>query len=606
MMRVCSLSALAAPLRAVVAGLSALVILGCASPAFAKEKPEAAGAAPAANAPAATAQPPDVDLTSALLYQLIAAEVALQRGDPGSAFATYLSVARQTRDARIARRATEIAVAGRAGPQALEAAALWDELDPQSAEARQAHAMLLAGAGRLAEAEPLFAAAIAESNQSAAELSQIQRALARAEDRTASFAMLERLAAPLLKQPSIAPDVYLTLAAGAHQAGLPDQAVKAARSALALRPDDPRLVLAAAQLLARPQGKDDAAGRAQALELLADALRRQPDAAELRITYARLLLADGKRPEAAAQFEQVLARDKVNLDALFAMGVLSLDDKPPRDRARGYFEQYLKALEASGVASHDPDPAYLNLARIAEDERRFDEALQWLARIDDGTQQFSARMRQAVVLAKMQRVDEARKLLADTLPTNDEQRRLAALTEGQVLREARRYEESYQVLSAALAQSPDDTALLYDAAMAAERVERIDDMERLLRRLMQLAPDEPHAYNALGYTFADRNVRLPEAYELIAKALSLAPQDAHILDSMGWVYFRMGDLPKARELLERAYALRPEPEIGAHLGEVLWALGEHDAARRIWRQVRADEPENETLSSTLARLQVRL
>jgi Flp pilus assembly protein TadD len=131
-------------------------------------------------------------------------------------------------------------------------------------------------------------------------------------------------------------------------------------------------------------------------------------------------------------------------------------------------------------------------------------------------------------------------------------------------------------------------------------------MERLLRRLMQLKPDDPHAYNALGYTFADRNLRLPEAYELIAKAMTLAPEDAHIIDSMGWVYFRMGNLSKAREVLERAYALRPEAEIGAHLGEVLWALGERDAARRIWRKVRADEPENETLSSTLARLQVRL
>jgi Flp pilus assembly protein TadD len=148
--------------------------------------------------------------------------------------------------------------------------------------------------------------------------------------------------------------------------------------------------------------------------------------------------------------------------------------------------------------------------------------------------------------------------------------------------------------------------LLYDTAMAAERVDRIGDMERLLRRLMQLKPDEPHAYNALGYTLADRNVRLPEARELLARALALAPDDAHIIDSMGWVYFRMGELAKARELLERAYLLRPEAEIGAHLGEVLWALGEHDAARRIWRQVRAEEPDNETLASTLARLQVRL
>lgn len=596
-------STVAAVQRGAVAGLVLLAILGWANPARAvsNQSPAASGAMPAAGQ-----QPPDIDLTSGLLYQIMAAELALQRGDPGAAFATYLSVARQTRDARIARRAVEIAITHRAGPQALDAAQLWNELDPQSRDARQAYAVLLAGSGRLAEAEPLFAAMLRESDQPAAELAQLQRALARTEARAAAFEMLARLAAPLLLQPAIAADVHLTLAAGAHQAGFAERAVQEARAALALQPDDPRIVLAAAQLLARPQGKDDARGRAQALELLASSLRRRPDAPEVRLAYARLLLADGQRAASAEQFEQILVRDADNPDALFALGVLSLDDRPPRQRARGYFERYLRALDTQTAATYDPDPAYLNLARIAEDERRFDEALQWLARVDDGDQLFSARLRQAIVLAKMQRPDDARRLLADTAAANDEQRRQLAIADGQVLREARRFEESYQVLSAALAGAPDDTALLYDTAMAAERVDRIDEMERLLRRVMQLKPDEPHAYNALGYTLADRNMRLAEARDLIARALTLAPDDAHIIDSMGWVAFRMGDLAQARELLERAYLLRPEAEIGAHLGEVLWALGEHEAARRIWRQVRISEPDNETLASTLARLQVRL
>jgi tetratricopeptide (TPR) repeat protein len=600
MMNRCSPSAVAAALRAAACALAAWAILGGVTVARAEAPAMPAGG------PVATTQPPEVELTGALLYQLMAAELALQRGDPGSAFATYLAVARQTRDARIARRATEIAVAGRAGVPALEAAALWRELDPQSREARQASALLLVGSGRLADAEPLFAAGLRESPQPAVELAQVQRALARAEDRAAAFALLERLAAPLLAQPAIAAEVQLMLAAGAHQAGLPERAMEAARAALALRPNDPRMVLAIAQLLARPQGRDDARGRAQALTLLADALRRQPDAGEIRLTYARLLLADGQRDASAAQFEQLLARDGANLDALFALGVLALDDRPPRKRARGYFERYLQTLDSAPDPTHDADPAYLNLARIAEDERRFDEALQWLTQVDDGPQVFTARLRQAVVLAKMQRVDEARKLLADTTAADDEQRRQLAMADGQVLREARRFDESYQVLAAALERSPEDTALLYDTAMAAERIDRIDDMERLLRRLIKLKPDEPHAYNALGYSLADRNMRLPEAHELITRAVQLAPDDAHILDSLGWVYFRMGNLAQAREHLERAYALRAEAEIGAHLGEVLWAQGNRDAARRIWQKVRAEEPDNETLSSTLARLQVRL
>ena len=595
-------SATAAVFRAVAAALLALAILGSGGLRASTEVEQAGAGA----GPRPTAGLPDVDLTGTLLYQIMAAELALQRGEAGAAFATYLSVARQTRDPRIARRAAEIAVAGRAGPQALEATALWRELAPESREARQAHALLLAASGRLGEAEPLFAADLRDSSQPAAELAQIQRALARVEDRAAAFATLERLAAPLLAQPALAADVQLTLAAAAHQAGFAERAVQAARAALALRPDDPRTVLAVAQLLSRPQGKDDVAGRAQALELLAESLAREPRALDVRLVYARLLLADGQRAAAVKQFEQALAQDADNPDALFALGVLALDDRPPRKRARGYFESYLQALERTGSTTHDPDPAYLNLARLAEDERRYDEALKWLSQVDDGPQAFGARLRQAIVLAKMQRVDEARKLLAEASPAGDEQRQQLTLADAQVLREARRFEESYQVLTQALERSPEDTVLLYDAAMAAERVDRIDDMERLLRRLIQLKPDDPHAYNALGYTLADRNRRLPEAYELIDRALKLAPEDAHIIDSMGWVYFRMGNLAKARELLERAFALRPEAEIGAHLGEVLWAMGERDAARRIWRQVRADEPDNETLSATLARLQVRL
>ena len=602
-MKRCSPSAAAAACRAAAAGLLALAILGNAGDLRASTNlAQADGSAGSSE----SAGLPDVDLTGGLLYQLVAAELALQRGEAGAAFATFMTVARQTRDPRIARRAAEIAVAGRAGAQALEATALWRELAPNSREARHAHVLLLAGSGRLAEAEPLFAAELRESRQPAAELAQVQRALARAEDRAAAFASLERLAGPLLEQPALAADVQLTLAAGAHQAGLPDRALAAARAALELRPGDQRTILAVAQLLARPQGKDDAGGRAQALRLLAESLDSQPAALDVRLVYARLLLTDGQRAAAVTQFEQTLVQDPDNLDAMFALGVLALEDRPPRKRAQGYFEKYLQALEKTAVATHDPGPAYLNLARIAEDEKRFDEAMKWLAQVDDGPQAFNARLRQAIVLAKMQRVDEARTLLADASPASDEQRRQLTLADAQVLREARRFEEAYQVLAGALERSPDDTALLYDAAMAAEKLDRIDEMERLLRRLMKLQPDEPHAYNALGYTFADRNQRLQEAYELIDRALKLAPDDAHIIDSMGWVYFRMGNLPRARELLERAFALRPEAEIGAHLGEVLWAMGEHDAARRIWRQVRADEPDNETLSATLARLQVRL
>jgi tetratricopeptide (TPR) repeat protein len=286
--------------------------------------------------------------------------------------------------------------------------------------------------------------------------------------------------------------------------------------------------------------------------------------------------------------------------------VLSLETPALRADARRLFERYLKLLEQNPGVERDPDPAYLNLARIAEEDKRYAEALQWLDRIGGGEQYVNARVRRALVLGKMKRVEEGRKVLAETPAASNEERTQIVLAEAQLLREAKRYRDAYDVLAQALARAPDDTGLLYDAAMAAERLDKLDVMEGHLRQLIKLRPDYAHAYNALGYTFADRNIRLQEARELIERALELAPEDGYILDSMGWVYFRLGDLARAREYLERAYKLKPEAEVAAHLGEVMWAQGEREAARRLWREYRKKEPDNETLKATLARLKVKL
>jgi tetratricopeptide (TPR) repeat protein len=551
---------------------------------------------------------PEINLTGPLLYQIMAAEVALQRGDAGSAFATYLSVARQTRDPRLARRAVEIAFGARAPAQALEAAQLWRELAPHSTEATQTLAAIQIANGRYQDAAPLLTEQIRKAANPIEELARVQRTLARGPDRAGAFQLLETLAKPYGDDLMRGAEVHLILANGAHAAGQSQRAVQEARAAVTSQPDSERATLMAAQFLARPDGNDSVEGRSQALAMLQAFLQRRPDATEVRLTYARLLIADNKLPGAREQFADVLKRDAANVDALYAMGVLTLDGKPPRTESRGYFERYLKVVETA-PGNRDPDPAYLNLARIAEEERKFDEALKWLERIDDGEQYVPARLRQALVLGKMKRVDEGRKLLAEFAAQpgrSEEEKTQAVMTEGQMLREARRYRDSFDVLATALAKSPDNTNLLYDTAMAAERLDRIEVMETHLRRMMQLKPDDAHAFNALGYTFADRNVRLQEARELVAQALKLSPSDGYIMDSMGWVHYRLGDLPLARDYLERAWKSRPEAEVGAHLGEVLWQMGDRDSARRIWREAAATDPENESLRTTLARLKVRL
>lgn len=587
--------------------LTAIALTGCATrppemvDANTKVAPPTASTAeapnPNASANAATTDSgdsiPEVNLSGALLYQLMAAEVAAQRGDLGSAFGVYMKLARDTRDPRLARRATELALQGRATAQALESAQLWYELAPRSTEAAQTVAMLYAGSSRFDEAFTLFDQQLRASPHAAEELSRLQRALARTQDRAGAFQLLERLAQPHMQSA----DIRLVLASGAQAAGMGDRALQEAKAAYALAPDSQRAVLAIAQLL---QTSD----RPAATALLKDFVARHPTVADTRLAYARLLIADNKFDDARQQFQALLQADPKNADLVYSMALLSLQGKQPVD-ARTYLQQYLQLIDQSDQTRR-AEPAYLYLAQIAEDDKQFPTALEWLRKIDGGEEYLTARVREAFVLSKMQRLDEARKLLRNvSVQTADEKTQLV-LAEGQLLRDAKRHDESYKLLSQALVGAPDSIPLLYDTAMAAERLNQVAVMEKQLRKIIELKPDYAHAYNALGYSLADRNLRLSEALVLIEKAHQLAPEDAFILDSLGWVHFRMGDLKQARTHLERAYATRPDAEVAVHLAEVMWAMGEQDNARKLLREVRAREPGNPLLKSTITRLRIGL
>ena len=582
-----------------VASAVVLAILGCASPGS-RASDGGALLAQAAPAPAAPLDPaaadgvPDVNLSGALLYQLMYAEVAAQRGDLGTAYAVYLKLARETRDPRLARRATEVALQGRALGESLEAAKLWHELAPRSGDASQTLAMLYAASGKFDDAHAIFSEQLKTATQPAEELGRIQRALTRSQDRAGAFALLERLAQPYGKSA----DVRLVLANGAQAAGLNGRAIEEAKAAVGLAPDSERAVMTAAQYM-------QASDRRGALDMLARFLERNPKATDPRLAYARLLIADRQYAAARVQFERLLQADPRNPTLVYSMALLSMQGNLKAD-ARAYLQRYLALLEEPGNEERDADSAYLNLAQLAEDDRQYTEALKWLRRIEGGEEYLQARLREASVLAKMNRLEEGRKILRDIKPRSDDERVQLVITEAQLLREAKRAEDSYAMLAEALAKNPDNLSLLYETAMAAERTNRLVEMEKHLRRVIELKPDHAHAYNALGYTFADRNTRLPEALKLIEKAHELSPADPYILDSLGWVHFRMGDLKRAREYLERAYEAKPEAEVTIHLAEVLWASGDQAGARKLLREVRSQEPGNELLKSTIARLRIGL
>ncbi|MCO5106846.1 MAG: tetratricopeptide repeat protein [Burkholderiaceae bacterium] len=596
---------------ATLAALAAASLLAsaCASPSATGEsaaprpvteaQADARAAAPGAAARAGDAPPaetlPQVELTPQLVFQLLASEIAAQRGDVGSAATTYLSMARQTRDPRLARRATELALVERSLDHALPAAELWHELSPNSPIATQTIESLWITTGRLDEAEPLLRARLekARADRRLPETyGQLQRALSRAPDGKAALAMLERLSAPDAKVPA----ARLALAAVAHAADDVGRAASEAEAALKLEPKNEDAAIAAARYVAQtPRGS------AGAIALLESFVAREPKAIEARFSLARLLAAVGRRDDARAQFENALKQEPDSPGILFSLAQLAYQTKQPKV-AEDYLRRY---LELPSQVQRDNDPAYLFMGQLAEEAGRTTDAIDWYARVRRGEQFLPALTRRAVLLGKLGRVDEARELLRSTSVGSVRERVQLTTAEAQVLREAGRDADALEVLAQALERHPENPELLYDHAMAAERVDKLDAMEKSLRKLIALRPDYAHAYNALGYTFAERNVRLDEAQALIEKALELAPNDAHIIDSMGWVLFRRGRFADAVAQLERAYGLRPEAEIAAHLGEALWQAGRAEDAQRVWREAAAREPGNKVLNETLARFKIK-
>jgi predicted Zn-dependent protease len=537
---------------------------------------------------------PAIELTEDLLFKLLAAEFAQQRGDWQSAYMAALTLAQQTRDPRLARRATEIALGAKRSDEALNAVRLWRTLSPNSDEAAQYYLSFIILGENLAEAKPILEQRLKEAAPQTRSLMlfQMQRLLSRAKDKAAAFALLEDLVKPYLALP----EAHLALAQGAFANGDAARAQKEAQAALKTKPDSELAVLTLAQVTAE---KTDAS------KVLADFLKRYPKSRDVRMAHARMLVDQKQYEKARTEFQALLKEQPQDLTTLFALGVLStqVNDSTAAEK---YLTAYLDALSAQPDEERDPTQALLILAEIAEERKDSEAALKWLGQIEPGEGYLGAQIKRAQVVARRGDVPGARKLLKEIRANGEREQTQLIVAEGQILRDANQVNEALDVLNAAIKRFPNNTDLLYDYAMLAEKSNQLQVMETALRKIMQLAPDNQHAYNALGYSLAERNIRLDEAFVLIEKALKLTPDDPFIMDSMGWVQFRLGRLKEAEALLRRAYELRPDAEIAVHLGEVLWVKGQKDDAQKFWRDAQTKDPQNDTLKSTLARFKLSL
>lgn len=574
-----------------IASLAALIAL--ATHATAAQSPGAEGSSPA-GAQTVESNPA---LDAELFYEIFLGEISARTGDPGAGYAFMLEAARRTGDGQLYQRAADIALQARSGEYALAAAKAWKEALPESREANRYLLQILVALNRIGETPDLLRQELAQSPLRAktSTLAALPQMYGRASDKALAAKVVEAALVDELAHPATGPLAWVSLGRIRLAAGSKDGALEAARKAQALDKANEGAARLALELLEE--------NTPEAELLVTESLTDRP-APELRMAYARVLLGLQRYSDAARQLELATQEKPDLVEPWLVLATLQLQENrlPAAETSLQRFMDLVAAAPDAEVRQKGLTQAYLLHAQIAEKKQDFTAAEAWLAKIDNAEELFSAQTRRASLLARQGKVDEARALLRALPGTTPDDRRTKLLAEVQLLRDLRLYQDAYAVQGELVALAPEDMELVYDQAMLAEKAGEPDTMERLLREVIAKKPEHYHAYNALGYSLADRGVRLPEAKQLILKALEFAPNDPFIGDSLGWVEFRMGNVAEARRLLESAYTSRADVEIAAHLGEVLWTLGDREAAVRIWKEGQRASPDNDTLRETLKRL----
>ncbi|MEO8738639.1 MAG: tetratricopeptide repeat protein [Casimicrobiaceae bacterium] len=570
--------------------LSSLVVL--ATLGVAGTSAWAQSAPPAATSPGvAPASPADSALSPEILYRILVGDIAMQRGDSALAARAYFEAARDAQDARLARRATEVALFARQRGLALESAKLWVALEPGADRARQMVATLTqSGAGNELKAELEHVLAEAATNGTALSdaFMQINQALASQTDKGAVFKLIADLAKPY---PNVAEAQFAVALAG-YNTGLRDldtmaMSMRAADRALELKPGWERAALLKSDILSKnsPQG---------AINFLNGFLASTPESRAASVAVAQLYVEQKRFAEAREVFQRLWAADSSDRELEFAVAALSLQLKDYSTAERLFTELKVAGFGEPGVVNY-------YLAQVADEARRYDDAIALYREVTTGERAWISKLRIATMMGKKGDVAAARRYLATLAPEDRDQRIERTQTEAQLMRDAGDNAGAYSVLTAALVVNPDSVDLLYDVAMVAEKLDRLEEVETRLSKLIELKPDNAQALNALGYTLVDRTTRTAEGLKLIEQALALSPGDPYILDSMGWAQFRMGNYEDSEKTLRRALAERSDPEIAAHLGEVLWARGERTRAKDLWQSQLKQTPDNPMLLETLRR-----
>lgn len=563
-------------------------------------------------------------LNAPLFQQLLIGEIEVREGDLAAGYQLLLDAARRTRDEQLFRRATDIALQARAGDESLAAVKAWRTALPDSVDALRYQVQILVQLNRTSEVvEPLQALIKATPPaERTALFSALPRFLARSNDRAQAAQIIEQVLLPYADAPETRVAARVSIGRGWLGAINGEKALALAQNAHEM--DRSAEAPAGLALEMMP-------GMPAAEAIVKDHLAAKPDSNAVRLIYVRTLLASQRLVDATGQLETLTQNSPKLPQAWLTLGALNVQLREPVSATTALMK-YVELIQASempatdtvaaAAADAEAEPSdeeappaskedaltrgYLLLSQAADQQNDFKAAEGWLAKIDSPKRALEVQVRRASLLAREGNVKEARDLIRRVPEKTPEDARAKVLAEAQVLRDAKLWRDANDVLAQANKKYPDDVDMIYEQSMMAEKLNRLADMERLLRRVIELKPDHQHAYNALGYSLAARNVRLPEARTLIKKALELSPGEPSITDSLGWVEYRLGNKPEAVRLLREAYRGQPDAEIAAHLGEVLWVSGQVDEARQVWREARKRDATNDVLRETLTRLRVDL
>jgi tetratricopeptide (TPR) repeat protein len=567
--------------------LAAFIILlpGC-STLVSKDASGTKPATPSAVSPPSTAGSATSETSPSLIFNTLAGEIASQRGESQAAFEYAYQAATESRSADAAERATGLGLQANLPEQALQAANLWIEIEPTSLKAQQIAAILNIRQSDLTAAIQHLQAVVSIANsQGQSGYLQAAAIAEKAASGNQALAIMQQL----VPSDSDDPKALYALALTASRAQQMDLAGSYIDRSLSLQPKVTNALVLKAHTLISADKKEEG------IDFLARAVAQSPDNLSLRNAYARTLVELNEAQAALEQYAYLHDAQPENPDTLYALGILSMQLNR-LDDAKGYLEQLVEKRQRHNEACY-----YLGV--IAEEEEQTDQALDWYSRVE-GDQQPDAQVRIAKLLSDQGDLNAARETLQRLRVAHPQHQLKFYLIEAELLRSNNDYQAAHTVYSKALEEFENNTELLYARGLNAADMDRIDILERDLRKILATQPDHVDALNALGYTLADKTDRLEEAKGYIERALSMKPDNPAILDSMGWVEFRLGNLQAALQYLQQAAELSNDPEIASHLGEVLWQMGEIERAKEVWNAAEEEEPDNRHIPAVKKRLGV--